>query len=119
MAKNSLNTSVMYLPGVGPKRAEVLKSELGVETVAELLHIYPFRYVDRSSVINIANINSTSAFVQIRAKVLKRSVYSRKLGVVYADRYINPNGTVEGGQVGHLQGLKFNQINRKIGRAHV
>ena len=61
---------VQFLPGVGPKRASLLKSELEVTTVGDLLHTYPFRYIDRSSVQNIADVQSGSAFVQILAQVV-------------------------------------------------
>ena len=43
---------IQYLPGVGPKRSELLHKELGVSTVGELLRIYPFRYIDKSRLVN-------------------------------------------------------------------
>ena len=50
-----LNSPVQYIQGVGPKRAEVLQS-VGVSTVHDLLHYYPRRYLDRTSVSSIRNI---------------------------------------------------------------
>ena len=47
MAKE-LDTSIQYLSGVGPKRAVLLQRELGLETLSDLIHLYPFRYIDRS-----------------------------------------------------------------------
>ncbi len=49
MIRNKLDTEVQFLPGVGPKRASLLKSELGVSTVGDLLRTFPFRYIDRYS----------------------------------------------------------------------
>ena len=46
---------VQFLPGVGPKRAELLRKELEVSTVGELLRVFPFRYIDRSSFVRIAD----------------------------------------------------------------
>ena len=43
MAQNGLDTDIQFLPGVGPKRASLLKKELAVETVGQLLRLYPFR----------------------------------------------------------------------------
>ena len=40
---SALNSDIQYLSGVGPKRAALLKTELGIETFSDLLHIYPFR----------------------------------------------------------------------------
>ena len=48
--RNKLETDVQFLPGVGPKRASLLRSELGVSTVGDLLRTFPFRYIDRSSI---------------------------------------------------------------------
>jgi ATP-dependent DNA helicase RecG len=43
-----LKSSIEYLKGVGPARAELLKKELGIRTFGDLLHHFPFRYIDRS-----------------------------------------------------------------------
>jgi len=61
---------VQYLPGVGPRRASLLKSELEVTTLGDLLHTYPFRYIDRSSIQYISDVQPGSAYVQILAQVV-------------------------------------------------
>ena len=65
------DTAIQYLPGVGPKRAELLESELGISTVGDLVRLYPFRYIDRSSIVRIADVHPDLAQVQIRAMVTK------------------------------------------------
>ena len=60
-----LNTSIDYLKGVGPKRGEVLKSELGIYTYLDLLCYFPFRYIDRSSTIKINQIQGANTAVQL------------------------------------------------------
>ena len=70
MMRNKLDTEVQYLPGVGPKRASLLRTELEVETVGDLLRTCPFRYIDRSSIQFIADVQSGSALVQILAQVV-------------------------------------------------
>lgn len=62
---------VQFLPGVGPKRAELLRKEFGVSTVGELLRLYPFRYVDRSTYNRIADARPDMAYIQIRAVVMR------------------------------------------------
>ncbi len=64
-----LNTSIEYLKGVGPKRADVLKKELNVHTFGDLLECYPFRYIDRSKFYKTTEINSDSAYVQLKGKI--------------------------------------------------
>lgn len=69
---------VQFLPGVGPKRAELLRKELEVSTVGELLRVFPFRYIDRSSFVRIADARPDMAFVQMRARVQRVDVHDGK-----------------------------------------
>ncbi len=64
-----LNTDIKFLKGVGPKRAELMGKELEIFTYYDLLYNFPFRYVDRSRFYSIAELNTSSAYVQIRGKI--------------------------------------------------
>ena len=70
-----LKSDIQYLPGVGPKRAMLLKNELQVATFEDLIHLYPFRYIDRSSIQKIAEITPGVAYVQVMARVTKATLY--------------------------------------------
>ena len=74
---------VQFLPGVGPKRAELLRKELEVSTVGELLRVFPFRYIDRSSFVRIADARPDMAFVQMRARVQRVDVHDGKRMIVW------------------------------------
>ena len=54
---NILDSSVKYVTGVGEARAKVLEKELGILTVGDLLRHYPFRYIDRTKIYRIADID--------------------------------------------------------------
>jgi len=83
---SELQTGIQFLAGVGPKRAELLEKEIGVSTLEDLIHFYPFRYMDRSSVQLISSIApDTSAFVQIRARVVARTLYGPLSSIVSQD----------------------------------
>lgn len=69
MSIDLLETPIEYLKGVGPKRGEILRKEIGVQTYYDLLTYYPFRYIDRSRFVPIGEINSDSTYIQIRGKV--------------------------------------------------
>ena len=69
---------IQFLPGVGPKRAALLKKELAVGTIGELLRLYPFRYIDKSSFIRIADARPDMAYIQIKATVQRVDVIDMK-----------------------------------------
>ncbi len=60
---------IMYVAGVGPKKAKLLQTELGVRTAEDLLYVFPFRYVDRSQFYKIGQLDSTTSYVQIKGKI--------------------------------------------------
>ena len=69
---------IMYLPGVGPKRAELLRKELNVSTVGELLRLYPFRYIDKSRFVRICDARPDMAYIQLKAKVVRVELHDTK-----------------------------------------
>ena len=75
MAHGNLNMEIQFLPGVGPKRAELLHKELGINTLEDLMRLYPFRYIDKSSFTRICDARPDMAYIQIRAKVLRVDLY--------------------------------------------
>ena len=75
MAHGNLNMEIKFLPGVGPKRAELLQKELNISTLEDLLRLYPFRYIDKSSFTRICDARPDMAYIQIRAKVLRVDLF--------------------------------------------
>ena len=70
-----LDSDIQYLPGVGPKRAQLLRNELEINTFSDLIHLYPFRYIDRSTIQNIGEISPNLAYVQVMARIVKVTLY--------------------------------------------
>ena len=70
MQANMLHTPLAYLKGVGPNRAETLKTELGLEVFGDLLQLYPNRYLDKTQYYKINQLHNSGADVQIVGKVL-------------------------------------------------
>ncbi len=65
-----LQQDIKYVPGVGPKRKELLSKELGIETFGDLLEYYPYKYVDRSRIYTISELSGEMPFVQVKAHIL-------------------------------------------------
>ena len=64
-----LDQDIMYLPGVGPKRKEILVSQLNIRTWGDLLEYYPYKYVDRSKVYAIRELTGDMPLVQIKGAI--------------------------------------------------
>lgn len=75
--QTELKPEIQFLKGVGPKRALLLESELGIKTVNDLIRTYPYKYIDRSTIIPIADIRTDSAYIQVRARVLSATVLDK------------------------------------------
>ncbi len=82
MVDEILHSPIEYLKGVGPKRGELLKSELGIFTLRDLLYHFPFRYIDRTKFHRIDELTEEMPFVQISG-VLQNV---RKIGYKKSER---------------------------------
>lgn len=70
-----LDQDIMYLPGVGPRRKDILSKELGIKTYRDLLEYYPYKYIDRTKVYLISELSQDMPFVQIKGKILSFEEY--------------------------------------------
>ena len=78
----NLQTPIDYLKGVGPNRADLLRSELGIHTYQELINLFPNRYLDRTQYYKINQLQRNSVEVQIIGKVVgfQEIAQSRNVG---------------------------------------
>lgn len=65
-----LSQDIMYLPGVGPHRKEILGKELGIHTYRDLLEYFPYKYVDRTKLYLISELSQDMPFVQLKGRIL-------------------------------------------------
>jgi ATP-dependent DNA helicase RecG len=63
---NILETGIEFIKGVGPAKAELLKSELSIFTYSDLLQHYPFRYVDKTKFYKVKEITDELPYVQLK-----------------------------------------------------
>ena len=61
---------IKYLAGVGPQRASVLNKELGIYSLHDLLYYFPYKYVDRSRIYYIQEIDGTMPYIQLKGEIL-------------------------------------------------
>ena len=110
---HGVDMEIQFLPGVGPKRAELLRKELAVETVGDLLRLYPFRYIDKSSIVRICDARPDMAYLQIRARVMKVDLYGAG-GLINLDTLQPANGMQPESPTGN-QGMQTGLQNLRAG----
>lgn len=66
--------AAMYLPGVGPKKAEVLKKEAGIATFEDLLYYFPYKYADRSRIYTVCSITENMPYIQLKGRILSLEI---------------------------------------------
>ena len=84
-----LDKEITYLQGVGPKRAELLSKEIGISTYRDLLHYYPFKYVDRSKYYKVSEIDSELPVIQLKGTIteyiMEGQSRGRRLTAIFSD----------------------------------
>lgn len=85
MAQRNLDMEIQFLPGVGPKRAQLLAKELDIKTIGDLIRLYPFRYIDKSSFVRICDARPDMAYIQIKARVRRIDLYGNNSSTMSED----------------------------------
>ena len=88
-------TDIKFLHGVGPKRAEMLAKQLDIRSYYDLLYYFPFRYVDKSKIHRICDIEGEMPYIQLKGRFLSFTANGegarRRLNALFADG----TGTIE------------------------
>lgn len=115
-SNNILETPIEFLKGVGPQRAQLLKTELNISNFEELLQHFPFRYVDRSKFYSISEVNDAVAYIQIKGLILKTETIGEKRAKRFVATLKDQTGTIE---LVWFQGLKWVSEFVKAGEQYV
>src|SRR5690606_14552031 len=116
MANLSVITPIEYLKGVGPQKADVLKKELQIFTIGDLLSYYPFRYIDRTQFHKIRQLHPD----MIGAQVLGRLISMQEIGEKRARRLVgqfrDDTGSIE---LVWFQSITWLKKSLKVGSAYI
>ena len=92
---DAMQTALVYLKGVGPERARLLKEELQLRTYQDLLHFFPNRYVDRSRFYPIDELPQNNAEIQIKGRITSISFVQQKRGKRMVANFKDHTGQME------------------------
>ncbi|HLV15550.1 MAG TPA: ATP-dependent DNA helicase RecG [Xanthomarina sp.] len=90
-----LQTPIDYLKGVGPNRADLLRTELGVHTYQDLINLFPNRYLDRTQYYKIHQLQRNNAEVQVVGEIISLKEVAQKRGKRLVATFRDDTGTME------------------------
>lgn len=90
-----LDTDIKYLPGVGPKRAELLNKELNIVTYNDLLYYFPYKYIDRTRFYKISELDPDLPYVQVKGMIRGYYTEGHKAGKRLVADFGDDTGTIK------------------------
>ncbi len=92
----NLKTEIQFLKGVGEKKAEILKKDLDIYTVEDLLYFFPSKYIDKSQIYQISDIHSSiSSSIQIKGRISNPELIGTGRNQRLKARLSDHTGTIE------------------------
>lgn len=95
---------IKYLQGVGPQRAAILNKELNIYSFRDLLYYFPYKYVDRSRLYYIHEIDGNMPYIQLKGQVLSFETIGEGRQRRLVGHFSDGTGVVD---LVWFQGLKF------------
>jgi ATP-dependent DNA helicase RecG len=111
-----LDQEIKFLPGVGPKRAELLDKELKIKTFRDLIYYFPFKYIDRTKFYRIAEIHPQMLYIQIKGKILSFETIGEGNKQRLSARFSDETGSIE---LVWFTGIKWQKENLKTNREYI
>lgn len=111
-----LEQDIKFLPGVGPKRAELFNKELNIHTVKDLLYYYPYKYIDRTRFYMIKEIDPSQTYIQIRGKISRFMREGQKPKERLIAKFTDGTGIID---LVFFQGLKYVLENCVVGKEYI
>jgi len=108
MQNQIIYSDIMYLPGVGPKRADLLKKDLQIATVKDLLYYFPYKHVDRSQFYKIEQIKPDMTYIQVKGRIVGFSLQGQQFKQRLTAKFTDETGSIE---LLWFKGIKYIQQN--------
>lgn len=108
-----LQTPIEFLKGVGPQRADLLKKEAGIFTYNDLLHYFPFRYVDRTKFHAVRELAYLEGHAQLKGKIVSLREVGNGRGKRLVAKFQDATGAID---LVWFQGAKWVKNSIEIGK---
>ena len=114
---NLLDTPIEYLKGVGPQRGDLLRKELNIHKYADLVNLYPNRYIDRTRYYKINQLQNNNSEVQIIGKIIHiKTIEQGKAKSRLVATFVDETGEME---LVWFQGQKWIRESLKLNTVYV
>ena len=90
-----LDQDIKFLPGVGPKRAELLAKELKIKTFGDLVYYFPYKYIDRTKFYKISEVHAQMPYIQIKGKIRSMDTVGTGHKQRLTARFYDDSGSIE------------------------
>ncbi|MBB3188460.1 ATP-dependent DNA helicase RecG [Microbacter margulisiae] len=112
-----LNTSdIQFIPGIGPKRAELLRNELQIKTAEDLLYYFPYKYIDRSRFYSVAELQHDVGYVQLKGSIVHFSRQGEGRRQRLTARFADGTGSLE---LIWFQGIQYVQKQYQVDTPYI
>lgn len=95
---------IKYLPGVGPQKAAILNKELEIYSLHDLLYYFPYKYVDRSRVYYVHEIDGNMPYIQLKGQILSFETFGEGRQRRLVAHFSDGTGVVD---LVWFQGIKY------------
>jgi len=111
-----LQTDIKFVPGVGPKRAGILNKELDVFTLGDLLRYYPYRYIDRSRMYYVHEIDGSMPYIQLKGKITAFETFGEGRKRRLVAHFTDGTGFID---LVWFQGIRFVESKYKVNQEYI
>ncbi len=111
-----LQTDIKFVPGVGPKRAGILNKELDVFTLGDLLRYYPYRYIDRSRMYYVHEIDGSMPYIQLKGKITAFETFGEGRKRRLVAHFTDSTGFID---LVWFQGIRFVESKYKVNQEYI
>ncbi len=111
-----LDQEIKFLPGVGPKRAEILNKELKIFTFRDLIYYYPYKYIDRTKFYKISEIHAQMPYIQVKGVIRSIETIGSGPKQRLTARFYDNTGSIE---LVWFRAIKWQKENLKLNKPYI
>ncbi|MFR9165723.1 MAG: ATP-dependent DNA helicase RecG [Dysgonomonas sp.] len=111
-----MSTDIKFLAGVGPKKAEILNKEIDVYSVEDILYYFPYKYIDRSRIYLIREIDGNMPYIQLKGKITAFETFGEGRHKRLVAHFADGTGIID---LVWFQGTRYITDKYKVGQTYI